>query len=574
MTDLFHALPRMHRFINKKTFFLRNLASRKRDAAACGNMILCLISTRISILFVVCCVSAIPRAEKANAGNGTLTLAIRDEATDQPVIARTEFYRGAAGTTAGATTKKSSRSGRTREKQMPIRQTVPAGIGVVVDRQLVLELPDGPYRFRMVRGPEYRIIGGTFELEKTSLDEKSVALPRMADLASEGWLSGDCCVTPSQYSLPLRMASEDLHVAAVLGDRPAKPIPRRDADEPIDAMPLWIRSDVSYQDGLIYYGLEDDFHAQANLPNPLDFLIKATSKSDVHVGIENPFAWELPIWLASEKVDGLSILGDWLRLDRRVMKVNDGRSHGTFGLSDPTAVGRFAETIYRHALDAGIRIVPLAGGGNESSQLPVGYNRLYVADVANPSSSDDVADQLVLPENTEAFWSGVWAGRSVATNGPLLRPLVGGKLPGHVFTGRSGQKLRLQPELNLAVRDPVEYLEVIHNNNIHYSARLDEFAAAGGKIPPVMATESGWVIIRVMTLFEDHFRAAVSAPWWIEFNGTQRVSKRSVAFFKDWLGDYESRLKRLPAAELQPFVPYVRAARRFWEAKDAVAQDD
>ena len=58
---------------------------------------------------------------------------------------------------------------------------------------------------------------------------------------------------------------------------------------------------------------------------------------------------------------------------------------------------------------------------------------------------------------------------------------------------------------------------------VHYSARLDEFAKAGGMLPPVNAKESGWVTIRVVTLYEDHFRAAMSAPWYIEFEGQPRV---------------------------------------------------
>jgi hypothetical protein len=146
----------------------------------------------------------------------------------------------------------------------------------------------------------------------------------------------------------------------------------------------------------------------------------------------------------------------------------------------------------------------------------------------------------------------------------LLRPVLGGKLPGHVFRAGSGEVLRLQPELNLAVRDPVDYLEVIHNNRVHYSARLDEFAAAGGEIPPIMAEESGWVLIRVLTLHEEHYRAAISAPWYIEFDGKRRVADASVQFFRDWLAAYEERLKRLPPEQLESYVPFIRAARRFW----------
>ena len=491
-----------------------------------------------------------------DAAGGTLTIMLEDESTEQAVISRVEILRGAA--PAGK-----------REKQMPIRQTVSAGIGIVVDRSVLLELPDGPYRFRIVRGPEYRVVGGTFSLEKTSLDEKTVRLPRMVDMAAEGWLSGDCCVVPSSASVPLRMASEDLHVAAVLGERPAKPIPHRDSKDAIDHHPTWIRTDVTHREGLVYYGLgEQDSKAIDGAETPLEYLAAASNSINhpgLKIGIENPFAWELPIWLASGKVDGMFVLGDWLRLDRRILSIRDGRALQSFSLGEPTQLGRYAERIYRHALDAGIALVPLAGGGDQSAKTPIGYNRLYVTSKA--SGYDGSVESPTSPTSADQWWSGVWSGVSVATNGPLLRPLIAGQLPGHVFQGRTGEAIRLKPELNLAVRDRVDYLEVIHNNQIHYSARLDEFAQAGGDIPAIEAKESGWVILRVMTLHGEHYRAAITAPWWIEFDGRRRVSEQSVQYFRDWLTEYEQRLKRLPPNELARYVPFVQAARRFWNSR-------
>ncbi len=491
---------------------------------------------------------------------GTLTLKLEEEATGDPTIARVELFRGADPPGPQA-------------RQMPIRRTVSAGIGVVVDRQVNLELPDGPYRFRVIRGPEYRVVSGVFTLEKTSLDEKTVPLPRMVNMAEEGWLSGDCCVAPSSSSLPLRMAAEDLHVAAVLGDRPAKPIPGRDADQPIEHPPLWIRTDATHHHGLVFYGLDSESaDAVTSIDHSTAALVAAKNSPGgdaVRVAIENPFAWELPVWLASEKVDGVFLMGDWLRLDKTVWHPDEGRSPESFSLREPTQVGRYAETIYRHLLEAGIRIAPLAGGGDRSAATPVGYNRLYVtakpADNASAYSEDANVESPRQPSSAEEWWRHAWAGHSVVTNGPLLRPLLAGKLPGHTFRGGSGEALRLQPELNLAVRDPVDYLEVIHNNRVHYGARLDEFAKAGGRIPPITVTESGWVIIRVLTLHEGHYRAAVSAPWWIEFDAARRVSADSVQFFRDWLSDYEERLKQLPPDQLQSYVPFVQAARRYWQ---------
>ncbi len=264
-------------------------------------------------------------------------------------------------------------------------------------------------------------------------------------------------------------------------------------------------------------------------------------------------------------------MGDWLRLDRKILMLPDrGRPADHVGFGGGQALGRWGEEIYRHAIDAGLRIPPLAGGGSDSAMTPVGYNRLYVGWPLE-AYEDDVNLEARPVTNAESWWSAAWKGHSIATNGPLLRPKLGGKIPGHVFTAHTGEVLELQPELTLAVRDPVEYLEVIKNGTVFYSARLDEFAKAGGIMPIMEVDESSWVIIRVVTLHEDHYRAAVSAPWYIDFDNQPRVGKKSVQFFQQWLAEYEDRLKRLPPAELQRHIPYVRAARKFWAQKAEIA---
>ncbi len=513
------------------------------------------------------CVAAEISLKSAFGAGGTLTVSVRDESDEEPVITRMVLERA-------------DKPGR----PLTIRKTVPAGVGLVLDRSAELSLPDGQYRFSMIRGPEYRIITGTFSLERTSLDDHSVALPRMVEMLQEGWTSGDCCVPPSPYSLPLRMASEDLHLATVLGHTDAKPIAGRGDDEPPENDPSWISENATYEGGLVFYRHDASNDTDVNEPSredaegdqgevgdekrtllPVERMVQAGSQQEVKIGVENPFAWELPVWLASGQVDGVFLLGDWLRLDRRILSVTDGRGPPGATTVGNKAIGRWAEKIYWNMLEAGFRIPPLAGSGDKGRKNPVGYNRLYVGKPPRDYNGGPLKATRV--ESELEWWNAAWNGQSVATNGPLLRPMLGGQLPGHVFKGRPGEVLVLQAELQLAVRDPVEYLEVIHNGKVHYSARLDEFAKAGGMLPPVNAKESGWVTIRVVTLYEDHFRAAMSAPWYIEFEGQPRVTRNSVEFFRKWLTDYEARLKQLPAAELQRHVPFVRAARKFWARK-------
>ena len=493
-----------------------------------------------------CLISA---ASAALGDGGSLTISAEEESSGEPTITRLEIWRGPP-----------------QGKPIGVRRTVPSGMGVVLDRSLIFSMPENNYTFRVIRGPEYRIITGNFALEKTSLDDHTVRLPRMVDMLAEGWTSGDCCVVASKNSLPLRMASEDLHVAAVLGHVDANPIPHRQKDDPIAHEPSWIREDATHHGGLLFYG---DIEVNSERL-PVETVAKAIrDDSDVRIAIENPFAWPLPVWLASKRIDGAFVLGDWLRLDRRVMSSPDrGRPPDRPGLGDGQLVGRWGEVIYRHMLDAGLRIPPLAGGGNDSALTPVGYNRLYVGWPLSLSGSR--GDQQVTPvASSDQWWEAAWKGHSVATNGPMLRPQLGGEIPGHVFTAASGEVLKLQPELTLAVRDKVEYLEVIKNGKVFYSARLKEFAKAGGVMPIMTVNESSWVIMRVVTLHEDHYRAAVSAPWYIDFDGRQRVGKESVAFFQKWLAEYEQRLKKLPPAELKRHVPFVKAARAFWAEKAA-----
>jgi hypothetical protein len=496
----------------------------------------------------------------AFAVEGTLTVTVTEDSGGEETVTRMELFRATA-----------------PDKPMPVRKTVPAGLGVVLDRRVDVSLPESAYQFRMIRGPEYRIISGTFSLEKTSLDQHNVALPRMIDMLAQGWTSGDCCVPASPYSLPLRMASEDLHVAAVLGHVDAKPVAGRTEEDPIPGEPFWIREDAHHTGGLVVYGDVDEssLHAPNHSPGhsalPAEVLVQASRNDQLRIAIENPFAWPVPVWLASGQVDGIFVLGDWLRLDRTISRLPDSREIEGLNLGGGTALGRWAERIYWNLLDAGFRIAPLAGSGDQPGKSPVGYNRLYVALPGSFSDDDPLSVQRVA--SPQQWWDAAWKGHSVTTNGPLMRPKLAGEIPGHVFQASSGEVLRLQPELALSVRDPVEYLEVILNGQVHYSSRLDEFARAGGRIPPLEIRESSWVTFRVVTLHEDHFRAAMTAPWYIDFDSQPRVTQQAVEFFQRWLGEYEERLKQLPPEELQGHIPFVRSARSFWQSRKAAASN-
>lgn len=493
----------------------------------------------------------------ARAAGGVLRLTTADEESRQAIPSRLELRT------------ESGKSAR-------VRRTIVSGPGIVLDRTLDLPLSNGAYRFRIVRGPEYRVVTGNFVIEPAAEGERLIEMSRMVDMRAEGFLSGDLAYSGPSTDLSLLMAAEDLHVVTRVspgerGDRdsggdkapsrrsrPAAVTQKTDevaADE-ANAEPIWTGQVATDHDGLLVYPPRTE---SLNDESPDGDQIDGT-----RIAIADPFAWQLPVWLATGRIDGFFLLGDWLREDRRIDRIGSGRPPAEIGFKGEQGPGRYAEFVYWQLLETGLRPAPLAGTGPSETGSAAGYNRTYA--IGQSLLDDD--DRRVAPVADEAeFYDAVWAGRSVLTNGPLLRPTLGGYAPGHVFNASDGEQLSMSVELHLAVRDPVDYVEVIHNGGVIYSARLDDFAKTQGVIPPFDFRSSGWVIVRVVTQFEEHYRAAISAPWFIDFDHSPRISKSAVEFFGQWLTDYETELKKLPPERLAPHIKPVRTARGFWRQR-------
>jgi len=182
-------------------------------------------------------------------------------------------------------------------------------------------------------------------------------------------------------------------------------------------------------------------------------------------------------------------------------------------------------------LNCGLRIPPAAGSGTGTNDSPLGTNRVYV----------DCGDEFT----PQRWWEGLDAGKVFVTNGPLLRPKVEGRPPGYVFHWDEAEPLALEIGLNLATRVPVEYLEIVKNGAVDEEVRLDQFAASGGKLPPLEFDHSGWFLVRAVTNNVKNYQFAASGPYYVERAGWPRVSRASVKFFLNWIDAAEARIRRL-----------------------------
>jgi hypothetical protein len=438
----------------------------------------------------------------------------------------------------------------------------------VFDGTIALKLRPGRYTFELERGPEYKVRSGHFLIERGADDQHAVEMERFANLAKEGWWSGELHVHRPLENIELLMRAEDLHVAPVItwwnnrNDWAER--------EPPDDLLVCFDTDRYYHlmagederegGALMYFNRRTPLPlvgSTREYPSPVRFLEMAREEPGVHVDIEKPFWWDVPVWLATGKVDSIGLAHNHLWRDGVLANEAWGKPRDRTLYPGPHGNGRWSEDIYYHALNCGLRIPPSAGSASGVLPNPVGYNRVYVY------CGDDFS--------YENWWAALRAGRVVVTNGPLLRPRVNGQLPGHVFTAPPGQAVELEISLDLATREKIEYLEIIKNGRLDRDVRLDEYAKLGGRLPSVAFQESGWMLVRAVTNNDRTYRFASTGPYYVEIGGAPRVSRKSAQFFLDWVHERVRRIKLDDPRQREDVLKHHRAARDFWQDRVAAA---
>jgi len=451
------------------------------------------------VIFAAAALAAVG-ATAAPRPDGQLQVDVVDAATGQPIAARMHLNAGRkTGPDAAAKPRTSP----------PVKLNIPGsaefGGHFYIDGSATLPLRVGAYTFELEATPEYLIQTGQFEINRHADDSKRIEMRRFVELEKEGWYGGDLDVARDPKDLPLIQRAEGL--------RMAPQVPRE-------------KGDASYQE-------------------PLDI--------DGHFIAQVPYAWNLPAWLAEGKVEAIELINRHALRRGVVDNESDGRPRDKTLFPGPRGNGRWAETVYYHVLNCGLRIPPVAGSGSGANDNPVGTNRVYVFCGSEFSPA--------------AWWEGLVDGRVFVTNGPLLRPSVQGEPPGYVFQMPAGQTISLEVGLNLATRVPVEYLQVIKNGSVDVEVRLADWKDKKGKLPPVKFDASGWFLVRAVTSNPQTYQFASTGPYYVQQADRPRISRKSVQFFLDWVLAAEARIRELPKtgeAERAAQLARQDAARKFF----------
>ncbi|MBA3316790.1 MAG: CehA/McbA family metallohydrolase [Gemmatimonadales bacterium] len=406
-----------------------------------------------------------------------------------------------------------------------------------------LTVPAGNYEIEVSRGPEYRVVTRSVDVMPGFNPPVRVSLPVVDDVEARGWYSGDLHVhmnyggayrnDPTRLALQAR--AEDLHVVENL-------IVNKEGRVPDVA---WFRAgpDPASRPGtLIVHGEEfhTSFWGHVGLLGLKEHLVLPGYAAYANTGLAslqptNSRVFDIahaqgavtgyvhPYDADPDPGDTTRALTHALPVDLALGKVD---YYEAVGFVDDLAA---TATVWYRLLNCGFRLA--AGAGTDamanfaSLRGPVGMNRVYVRSGA--------------PLEHRRWLSALKAGRSFATNGPLLGMTVDGKdLGGEVALPAGAREVTVKVRLRSNVQ--VDHLELVHNGRVIRRLPLADDRRSATATVRVPVDRSGWVLLRARgdkarypTL--DIFPYATTSPIYLTVAGKPARSPEDARYFVRWI---------------------------------------
>lgn len=187
-----------------------------------------------------------------------------------------------------------------------------------------------------------------------------------------------------------------------------------------------------------------------------------------------------------------------------------------------------AEVWYK-LLNCGFRLPTAAGtdfmGNYASLRGPVGLNRVY-------------AEVKPGPLKIEPWLAAIKAGRTFATNGPLLRFSLGGQaIGGEVRLGKK-QEVRFSAEMNSMV--PVDHLQIVCNGKVAQELVMDSTRSSAHVDGSTTLDTSGWCVLRAFSNQAEYpildlYPYATTSPVYVRVAGAPVRSASDAAYFVAWV---------------------------------------
>jgi len=222
-----------------------------------------------------------------------------------------------------------------------------------------------------------------------------------------------------------------------------------------------------------------------------------------------------------------------------------------------------AEVWYK-LLNCGFRLPAAAGtdfmGNYASLRGPVGLNRVY-------------AELKLGPLKIEPWLAAIKAGRTFATNGPLLRLSLGGQPVGGEVRLDKKQEVKFSAEMSSMV--PVDHLQIVCNGKVTRELALDSNRTSARVDASIPLDASGWCVLRAFSdkaeyPILDLYPYATTSPVYVSVAGAPVHSAADAAYFVAWVDRLITAARRNTSwnteVEKESVISMLQEARRNYAA--------
>lgn len=426
---------------------------------------------------------------------------------------------------------------RTREA-VPVRCLVmdPQGVAVRPEEKGLTVMDgvdhfyaEGPFTLNLETGLKYKlhvdrglawlpadVVFSVTEAGKTA----SLQVGPYVNLAYNHWFSGDMDLRVPVGRMPVILGSADLNVACQTVPASEVTLPEKKNDRGVVHHPGeraysgrdWDFGDFNLLSSLSAMSLDETPFNASHLPS----LSKGRGLGGF-VEVVNPEGEEVPVMAALGWVDLMRVVGP--------------RKSGEEVWTEEQVMDRF-KAYYRY-LDCGFQIpISAASLGTEKSLSPLdraGGARVYARIFGGFSFG--------------AFVKSLKAGKSWATNGPILSLAVNGRDLGEVHRSYAGAKLKIS--YGARSRRPLSRVELVYNGEVVSSLPISSTTDVTLKDFEIVTNEGGWIAARAFEAQVDSaspVRYAHTSPVYVLSTGVRWINKPQAQKFADQI---EQRLNQL-----------------------------
>lgn len=402
----------------------------------------------------------------------------------------------------------------------------------IVNENATIALFPGKYKVRAEKGAEFESAERVANLAADKLTRLELKISRFYNMNEHGWYCGDLHIHRSPDEMPLLARAEELNVSPTItwhvgdGRQPKPSFPKTnllpgDGTHIVSVQNQEVERLRKGHGAVVVLNTPEQIEPNISILFPLDVeFCRRARKQGGFVDAEKPIWKNVPLNMAFGVIDSIGVVNNHFHPYAVLL---DAEEYGSMERDKPVynTVAGFAQwmmDLYYSFLNCGFRVPVSAGSASGVMPTWPGYERVYV--------------HLSGPFTYEQWFHDLKAGRSVATNGPLLQVYVDGKPPGTELAWQKSTHATLA--IDVRSRAPLDSVEVVFNGGL-----VRVFNNVGKTIFKSSLTlpiaEPGWLAVRCFEPVSATLRYAHSSPFYFLQNGKLPVRKSDAQRWADYI---------------------------------------